>query len=238
MDLQGTPIKPGPRSTKVTNDPRASQHPIEESSGPVANDSLAAESIREGGGFNENRGAEPLGVSGNQSTLNNTDTSAATTLPSAPVGGIRGNPQQQDKYPEALGGQGDFPGAHPTTSGYVGGPTAAKQQQRCGRSGQSEASGSGSQSQYDAGQTRTTDATSGSQRQNSRSRNVKGDFQPEAFKNSSFDSEIGTINDPGRAAEQKFQQQNFQSALNAGGQRQKGVDNAHWYQPLESDQRA
>ncbi|KAJ5578341.1 uncharacterized protein N7459_007305 [Penicillium hispanicum] len=240
MDLQGTPIASGPRSTKVTKDPLSSQQPIEEPSGPIANDSLAAESVRKGGAFNENRGAEPMGVSGSQSTLNTTDTSAASTLPSAPVGGLREDRQRQEKYPEALGGQGDFPGAHLPQSGYTGGPTATKQEMgmHCGHS---NASGSGYRSEYNAGQapSYTQDIADGYQHKKPHGQNVReGGFSTDASKNASFNSEIGSKMDPGRAAEQKFQRTNFESGADVGGPRQKGVDNTTWYQPLERDQRA
>ncbi|KAJ5091485.1 hypothetical protein NUU61_006355 [Penicillium alfredii] len=247
MDLQGNPNPPGLRSTKVTNDPLASQKPIEEPSGPVTNDSLAAESVRKGGGFSENRGAEPMGVSGAQSTLSNTDTSSATALPSAPVGALREDRQRQEKYPEALGGQGDFPGAHLPESGYTGGPTAAKQQMglHAGEypasaklSGQAAAGGS---SQYYAGQapSYTTDITDGYHHQTPKGKNLReGGFESNDRNNASFNSDIGSKQDPGRAAENKFQRYVAESGLDVGGPRQKNLDNQTWYQPLERDQRA
>ena len=247
MDLQGTPIPPGSRSTKVTTDPSAYQKPIEEPSGPVANDSLAAESVREGGAFSENRGAEPMGVSGAQSTLRNTDTSASATLPSAPVGSLREDRERQEKYPEALGGQGDFPGAHLPTSGYTGGSTAAKQQMglHSGEypasqklSGQANASGS---SQYDAGSAPSyvNDVTDGYKQTKPQGRNVnEGDFNPSDYPNASFNSEVGSDQDPGRLAEQKLQRYNAESGPDVGGPRQKGIDDQTPYSALERDQRA
>jgi hypothetical protein len=244
MDLQGTPIAPGPRSTKVTTHPRATQQPINEPSGPVTNDSLAAESVRSGGGFSKNRGAEPAGVSGNQSTLKNTDTSAATALPSASVGALRGDHQRQDKYPEALGGQGHFPGAHGT--GYAGGSTAAKQQMGINKGeyaasqhlpGQAAASGS---SQYNNGQAPSyiNDVTDGYQGQKPKGQDLHAGGFPADSKNASFTSSIGSEMDPGRAAENKFQRTVAESALDVGGPRQKGIDNQNLYDTLKSDQRA
>jgi hypothetical protein len=236
MDLQGTPIAPGPRSTKVTTDPQASQQPIEEPSGPVANDSLAAESVRGGGAFSQNRGAEPLGVSGSQSTLNNTDTSAATKLPPASVGGVREDRNQQQKYPEGLGGQGDFPGAHLPQSGYTGGPTAAKQNLGI-NAGQAPASGS---SQYNAGSAPSyvADTTDGYQHTKPGGRNVQeGGFNSSADKNASFNSAIGSEQDPSRAAVNKFERINAESGPDVGP-RQKGVDNQNPFGELASDQRA
>jgi hypothetical protein len=144
MDLQGKPIPQGPHSSKVqhtlnyillprlirpkvTNDPDASRNPINEPSGPVPNDSLAAESATKGGTFAENRGSQPLGATAGQAATNTTNTSGTTELPPAPVGGLREDRERKEMYPEALGGQGDYPGPHVPESGYVGGPTAAKQ---------------------------------------------------------------------------------------------------------------
>lgn len=231
MDLQGTPLSHGPRSTKVTTDPLASQQPIEEPSGPVPNDSLAAESVRRGGAFSENRGAEPT-------SLSNPNTSHATTLPSAPVGGLREDRESQQKYPEALGGQGNFPGAHLPQSGYTGGPTAAKQE--LGIGGNAAASGSNHRSQYNAGQAPSSinDITDGYKHQTPGGRNVhEGGFSSNPDKNASFNSEIGSSQDPGRAALNKFQRTNAESGPDVGP-RQKGVDNQTPYQVLESDQRA
>jgi hypothetical protein len=237
MDLQGTPVSHGTRSTKVTNDPRAKE-PIEEPSGPITNDSLAAESVRQGGAFSGNRGAEPMGVSGHQSTVNNTDTSAATTLPSAPVGGLRENRESHQKYPEALGGQGNFPGTHLPQSGYTGGPTAAKQEMGINAGEYSTASGSG-RSQYNAGQAPSyvNDVTGDIQHSKPDGRNIQeGGFDD--AKNASFDAEIGSNEDPGREAINHFQRQNAGSALDAGHPHEKTIDAQTPYEHLQPDQRA
>lgn len=234
MDLQGNPLPHGTRSTKVTTDPLASQQPIEEPSGPVANDSLAAESVSKGGAFSQNRGAEP--TSYDKSSLRTSNTSGATELPSASVGGVRENRERQEKYPEALGGQGDFPGAHLAQSGYAGGPTAAKQQM--GMGDQTTASGS---SAYNAGQAPSyiADVTDGYQHQKPDGRNIhEGGFHSSAGKNASFNSDIGTSDDPGRAGLNKFQQTTATSALNAGVPRQEHVGNPTSFETLERDQRA
>ncbi|PYH48366.1 uncharacterized protein BP01DRAFT_353510 [Aspergillus saccharolyticus JOP 1030-1] len=121
MDLQGQPIPPGQRGTKVTSDPERYEQPINEPSGPVTNDSLAAESAKQGGAYSQNRGAQPMGVDGKQSTVTNTNTSSARKIDP-------NHSESQGKYPEALGGQGNFPGTHLPESGYAGGSTAAKQE--------------------------------------------------------------------------------------------------------------
>ncbi|KAI9040860.1 uncharacterized protein KD926_007668 [Aspergillus affinis] len=238
MDLQGQPIPRGPTTTKVTTDPEAYRNPIHESAGPVPGDSLAAESATKGGAFSENRNAQP-DAAGSRAA----NTSGATELPSAHVGAARENLERQEKYPEALGGQGDFPGPHMPKSGYVGGPTGAKQELGIG---QTQASGSG-YSQYNGGQAPTyaADVTGqyadAAQYGKAKPKGVnisEGGFdqnQP----NASFTTDIGSENDPGRAAEHKFQRYAAESGPDAaGGPRQKNVDNQTPWEHLQADQRA
>ncbi|KAJ5135514.1 uncharacterized protein N7515_004792 [Penicillium bovifimosum] len=222
MDLQGTPIQPGSRSTKVTTDPRRYQQPREEPSGPITNDSLAAESIRQGGGFSSNRGAQPMGASSDNSTVNNTDTSASKKLDPTSVRGYREDRQKADKFPEEVVGQGNFPGTHSDTSGYAGGSTAAKQQMGL-KAGEysSAASGSG-HSQNNAGQTQSA-----------------GGFEGGDAKNASFTEELGSSEDPSREAINQMQRHNAGTAHNAGRYDQKGVSAERTvYDHLESEQRA
>ncbi|KAH8426284.1 uncharacterized protein LDX57_004031 [Aspergillus melleus] len=238
MDLQGQPIPRGPTSTKVTTDPEASRNPIHESAGPVPNDSLAAESATKGGAFSENRNAQP-DAAGSRAA----NASGATELPSARVGAARENLDRQEKYAEALGGQGDFPGPHMPKSGYVGGTTGAKKDLGIGKS---QASGSG-YSQYNGGQAPTyaADVTGqyadAAQYGKAKPKGVNiseggfGDDQP----NASFNTDIGSENDPGRFAEHKFQRMAAESGPDAaGGPRQKGVDDQNPWQQLQADQRA
>ncbi|PYH64214.1 uncharacterized protein BO88DRAFT_374940 [Aspergillus vadensis CBS 113365] len=263
MDLQGQPIPPGQRSTKVTSDPERRNNPIQEPSGPITNDSLAAESATQGGAFSQNRGAQPMGVSAGQSTVRNTDTSSATKLDSS-------NTDTQGRYPEGLGGQGDYPGAHLPESGYVGGPTAAQkeigigqgqypasqklsqqQQSSGGRSGgasysqqqqqPAQASGSGYSSQYNAGAAPSYvhDVTGSLSDSKPKGANLKEGDIPDDAPNASWTTDIGSENDPGRLAQGGFQRKTAESGpdgTNAG--RQKGIDNQHPYQALQSDQRA
>lgn len=254
-------------SIKVTSDPERRNNPIQEPSGPITNDSLAAESATQGGAFSQNRGAQPMGVSAGQSTVRNTDTSAATKLDS--------NADTQDRYPEGLGGQGNYPGAHLPESGYVGGPTSAQkelgigqgqypasqklsQQQQSsggGRSGgasysqqpqqqqqqPAQASGSGYSSQYNAGAAPSYvhDVTGSLSDSKPKGANLKEGDVPDDAPNASWTTDIGSENDPGRLAQGGFQRKTAESGpdgTNAG--RQKGIDNQHPYQALQSDQRA
>ena len=146
-----------------------------ERAGPVASDSLAAESTRQGGGFSENRGAEPLGVKGSSSNFANTDTSGATTLPPARDATERdAHATDYDisndlkgpggrKYPEALGGQVDVPQRAHGSETYSGGSTEAKEEPRSVESGyQSTDAGSnssGNQAREETGQASNSDTS-------------------------------------------------------------------------------
>jgi hypothetical protein len=220
MDIQGTPLPHTTPGTKVTTDPRSQQR-IEESSGPITNDSLAAESIRQGGGFSGNRGAEAMGVSGNQTTVNNANTSASIKLPSASSSSHRQDRHEEQKYPECVVGQGNFPGTHLDNYGYAGGSTAAKREMGIKAGEYSAASGSGGSSQYNAG------------------RDIqKGGLPPDDAKNVSFNSELGSSEDPGREAINQAQRSTARTAYSSGHVEQKGVEPQNLYDNLDSDQRA
>ncbi|KAJ5793733.1 hypothetical protein N7457_000332 [Penicillium paradoxum] len=240
MDIQGTPLPHGHHSTKVTTDPRAQQEPIREPSGPITNDSLAAESIRQGGAFSSNRGAEPMGVSSEQSTVNNTDTSASIKLPSAPTACHRQDRHIEQKYPENMCGQGNFPGTHLSNSGYSGGSTAAKKEMGISTGEYSTASGSG-RSQYSAGlaPSNANDMAGDNQHSTPGGRGVEeAGFPSDDAKNASFASEIGSDQDPGREALNQFQRSNAHSAYDSSRPQQKGLSTETPYGHLENDQRA
>ena len=126
-----TPI-PLTNDLQVTTDPAGKQHPIQESTGQVPADSLAAESSREAGAFSSNPNAAPSGVPAAKSTVANTDTSAATQLDSAPDANAREAREAWGesaalkgpgglKYDEGVGGQPKF-GGQVSDRGYSGGP--------------------------------------------------------------------------------------------------------------------
>jgi hypothetical protein len=69
---------------KNTSGPSHYTEPVREKPGPIAADSLAAESVRSGGVFSQNPDSQPLGVMGSHSTFANTDVSSAKELPPAP----------------------------------------------------------------------------------------------------------------------------------------------------------
>ncbi len=72
-------------------------------------------------------------------------------------------------------------------------------------------------------------------------RNItEGGFDSDDSKNASFNADIGSDNDPGRAAELKLQRENAQAAGDAGsGPRQKGMENdGVGYETLKTDEEA
>ncbi|MCJ1462140.1 hypothetical protein MMC07_000740 [Pseudocyphellaria aurata] len=304
MDLQGTPIGSTAQGMKNTSDPEAYK---EEGAGLVTTDSLAAESARDGGAFNENSGGD---VSGSSSNLVDRDISSATTLAPAPDAAEREakaawqetadelkGPGGQ-KYPEGLGGQGEFPGSH-NADGYSGGSTKAKQElasrtednQGTAVGGNSGEQGNGDTDTNPSGSTRgassgnprgnaggtsdeeaargtsgynpTSQDTSRSSRdpppsnaavapsyvagvtaQPTQSGKPKGkdlteggfdDVDDSAANNASFTADIGSENDPGRAAEQGFQRTNA-AVAGSGGPRQSEVTGKGQYDVLEGEQ--
>jgi hypothetical protein len=233
-----------------TSHPERYENPIQEGPGPIAADSLAAESTRSGGSFSENKDSEPLGVKGANSTFANTDISSATILPPAPDAEARQAQNDWDetsrlkgeagiKYPEALGGQPDYPGAH-TAEGYVGGPTSAKteMQQEGTRTYQTSFGESdGRRSDVDAAPTyisAAADPVQGGPKVN----NIKeGGFDANA-PNASFTSDVGLNKDPGREAEGKFQHEVAGTGAAAGLPRQKWLDDREGFEVLGRDETA
>lgn len=67
---------------------------------------------------------------------------------------------------------------------------------------------------------------------------TEGGFESNDRKNASFNQEIGTKNDPGRLAEQKFQRINADAAGDAGMPRQKGMTGDNEFDALGGDTRA
>ncbi|KAI9845358.1 MAG: hypothetical protein M1838_001782 [Thelocarpon superellum] len=208
--------------TKVTSDPERRQNPVNEGPGELTSDSLAAESTRAGGGFAENAGAEPSGVPSKSSTASNTDTSNATALPPAPDAERRGDaaerpaPQlpQDDvapKHAEAVDGQA-YGDGHQSNGKHV--PLAPSYV--------------------------TLDVTNPAKSLKVKGTNLtEGGFDSDDSKNASFNADIGSENDPGRLAEQKFQRASAENTSDAaGGPRQKNVSGGMPYEALSSEQQA
>jgi len=216
--------------------PRAPQlHPDDaprETSGLVTSDSLAAESARTGGGFAENENAELTRAKGASSTLNTTDTSAASTLPPAVDGAAREKNEALSgtsddvkgtaglKYPEGAGSV-DFPGAH-NADGYVGGPRSA------------QPSSYETAPSYTA--TVTGDAIPEGQLKPKGDNLTEGDIP----KTKTFTGDVGGPHDPGRLAEQGFQKINADTAATVPRQQQENVEEggSGQFDVLDSSERA
>jgi hypothetical protein len=206
--------QPNPKDSNLPQEP----------TGPVASDSLAAESLQSEGAFANNDNAQAMGVKGASSTLNNTDTSAAAELEPARDSSVREGDEKL-KYPEGAG-KATFPGHH-SRDGYVGGPSA----DRTSTSGE-----------YSTGQASSTGEAGHTSGEDYRANaavdtapNAFGKFQAEGtFKpkganlteggvpqTKTFTGDVGGPHDPGRVAEEKMLSANADTtAAGAGGQRQ------------------
>ena len=162
------------------------------------------------------------------------------------------------KYPEGLGGQGNFDGQH-NLDGYAGAPTSAKNDpkddfgvyQASGlRGGGSGADDSrenhnlgGSGGNPDSTDSNTAPSYVSSvqlqpaQTGKPKGKNItEGGFDDDPSNNASFNSDIGSQNDPGRRAENEMQRK-MQSASGATGPRQRvGETDSSPYDILKEDQ--
>ncbi|KAL8919298.1 MAG: hypothetical protein Q9208_006863 [Pyrenodesmia sp. 3 TL-2023] len=290
---QGQPIGGPPEHStgkKVTTDPASTQNPIRESAGPIASDSLAAESTRANGAFASNRNAAPQSVSGSASTFNNTDTSGAVTLDPASDAAereakaawqdvpneARGTALGSKRYPEGAGDV-NFAGGH-NKDGYAGGSREAQQEIGAGSGGYvasgirggaapggtgdvSNSAGIEAQAKADTGAapgTGDVDDSAGTEAEakpdtgaapgyvssvvsepaktgKPHGKNITEGIEGEEGKNVSFDAEIGSKDDPGRAATEQFQTKT-QTSAGGKGARQDKVTGDGQYDALDTDQ--
>ncbi|TVY82337.1 hypothetical protein LSUE1_G002496 [Lachnellula suecica] len=202
--------------TKVT-DPNAPA--IQEGAGPVASDSLAAESSRADGGFASNRGSEPQGVKGANSTFANQNTSGATRLdPSSDAEArlAQDDWAEEKKLSSSLGGQAKGLAVTDTQGSYETGGASSK---------------AGTAPSYVSSQYIDPAGPKGSNL-------TEGGFESNDKKNASWNSDIGGKNDPGRLAEQKFQSANADVGDSAGMPRQTGESGDNTYDALGGDTQA
>lgn len=215
-----------PRAEDQPGKPSIDPSVPQESTGPVASDSLAADSIRDHGGFSENASADVLGVRGGDSTLANEDTSGAIKLDPASSGAERERQELMDvdprvrgdaggvKYPE---GAGD-PDFHGVTSdqGYVGGPSSDRPPQ--GYNAETPYTTAGS---YDTAPTYAATVAGNIRSEGElkpKGRNLTEGNIPEA---KTFMGNVGGQYDPGRVAEREMLQKTSATAgEGVGGVRQ------------------
>jgi len=172
------PIGSSSSWTKNTSDPSRHKDPVMEKPGPIAADSLAAESVRSGGLFSQNPDCQPLGVMGSHSTFANTDISAAKELPPAPNAEARLMEEDWSR---------DFVRRSSATQAYPAGAGA-----------------SGSPSRVAPTYTEPVVHNVGSTKPKGKNL-TEGGFESDPARNASFTSEIGSDQDPGRESEIKFE---------------------------------
>lgn len=195
-----------------------------ESAGPVASDSLAAESVREQGKFGENKNSQPLGVKGSHSTLANTDTSSASKLQAAPDAEARlaeaewgeGRSQTQAQSQGQTKSLGDEQQQRERQSQGKGSNETSGASSGAAGSGQGDGSGSSLNTAP-----HYVDPVLGSgQASKPKGKNLKeGGFGDDPARNASFNADIGSKKDPGLQAEKEI---GTMSAQNAPGPISKG----------------
>ncbi|EFQ97120.1 hypothetical protein MGYG_00163 [Nannizzia gypsea CBS 118893] len=185
-----------------------------EAAGPVASDSLAAESVREHGKFGENKGSQPLGVQGSHSTFANTDTSSASKLQAAP--------DAEARLAEAEWGEGQPQKRSQTqTQGQEQAKSHGDEQQQGQSYNKTSGTSSGTTGSGQDGGSGTSvntaphyvDPVLGSmQGSKPKGKNLtEGGFEDDASQNVSFNAEIGSRNDPGLQAEREIGNMNAQN---------------------------
>jgi hypothetical protein len=220
---------PSSAGTKVTKDPEATRNPVQEGTGVVTSDSLAAESVKAGGSFGG--GNAPVSDQPSRSTTTNTtDTSAARKLAPAPDAKAREATEEEDASAllDTGRGLGKAAGRGPTTNL----PDSSARQQTGGSSATGDApNASAAPSAYSADQ-----LLQGAMKP--KGKNIKeGGFDADEAPNASFNDDIGGENDPGRAAESRFQRLANESGPEAGsGPRQKGISGDGQYDVLREEQ--
>ncbi|KAF2087431.1 hypothetical protein K490DRAFT_41952, partial [Saccharata proteae CBS 121410] len=198
-----------------TTEARAFNNPINEGAGIVTSDSLAAESMQNSGSFAA--GNPKAGVHGQSSagtTANNQDTSGAKILGAAPDADAREATEGWSETAQLNAGAGLGKAAGK-------GPTYATP----------------SESNTSSGKAYNTTTGSGSNGHlKPKGKNLtEGGFDSDA-PNASFNSEIGSKNDPGRVAEAEIQRRQAESGPDAGsGPRQSGVTGEHPYSALDNE---
>jgi hypothetical protein len=205
---------PSSASQKVTTDPESTQKPIRESPGVVISDSLAAESYNQGGGFSAAPGPQPA----RSTTTNTTDTTNAEEIKP----GEHLSDYQDQVYTGPPSGGKDA-GVGPTYNIQSSGGTSKPAGDNTKSSGQDTApGGQGSQGKQSSQGTRTSNkdpvaaAPHDAGKAKPKGKNLTEGGIDGNEPNASFNNEIGTENDPARAAIQKLQRGNADSPLNAG----------------------
>lgn len=214
--------------------------PVEEGTGIVHSDSLAAESMREGGDFAANQ--RKAGISDQPSrgtTANVTDTSGATVLDPAPDAEARQATEEWNESAVLNAGRGA--GRGPTRNVPNSGSNGAPHSASSGTGGTTDITGTTTGSSRSGGSSNATPSyVDAGERGLGGQMKPKGrDIQEGGFNedapNASFNNEIGTKNDPARLAEQKVDERNAQSAADVGYERDDKVSGGGQYDVLKDE---
>lgn len=219
----------------------------------MTSDSLAAESLNSGGSFGAgNPKAATSKQPSKSTTTNTTNTSGATKLDAAVDAEAREAQQGWNENVQLNAGShlGKEAGVGPTynTNTSSTSNTSSSTTGSGGKGGQATSATGGVPSTSGAGDTGVpvapTAAYAGSaippESQKPKGANLtEGGFEG-GEPNASFNSEIGSQDDPARLAEQKFARENAQSAADAGtgAGRQAGIDGENVYGKLGAEERA
>ncbi|CAK4030584.1 Hypothetical predicted protein [Lecanosticta acicola] len=191
--------------TKVTKDPQALNNPKNENPGIVTSDSLAGESIKEGGSFAANSDARgPMDQPSAGTTANTTDTSNATRLEPAPDAEARAATSEWSENAQLNAGKtlGKESGVGPTYNAAVGDASNSS----------SVAGPAPGYASHPAPSMGDTFAPKGKNIQ-------EGGFDSGA-PNASFTTDIGGKNDPGRVALGRMEESNVPVSGGAGARQQ------------------
>lgn len=207
--------------TKVTTDPETLNNPKNENPGVVTSDSLAAESIQEGGSFAANSDSRgPSDQPSYSTTANNTDTSNATRLDPAPDAEARLASEAWDETAQLNAGSrlGKSAGIGPTyntpSGGDQGGFNDVTNQQDYGSGNAAPAPG--------------YVAASGDFNAQPKGKNLQeGGFDSDA-PNASFTTDIGGKKDPGRVGLQNIEDNNAPFAGGAGPRESQITDDGQY----------
>lgn len=191
---------------------------LQERTGQITSDSLAAESLKSGGDFAAGQGAAASGVPSKSTTANTTDTSGATTLKPAADAASR----------DSSAGTGSTRASthHDITSGNskksststIGSSLGGSSTTGSSSAGSSSLGGVSSSGLAAGGKSSYAGAVGrqGASTDNPKGSNItEGGFDSSA-PNASFNNEIGTKNDPGRVAEAKFEADAAQTGAEGG----------------------
>lgn len=179
-------------SPQVTTDPE-SNNPIYEGAGTITSDSLAGESLKQGGSFGAGSGAAASAQPSRSTNTNNTDTSGATVLQPAPDAQARQTSEGFDATAQLNAGMSS------SSSDEAGGKAY------------NTTTGSGA----NAGAAPSYVTAAGDSSKPAGDNISEGGFDSSA-PNASFRTDIGEKNDPGRAAIEGFQYSNAQAGGDAG----------------------